>query len=214
MPRDLTAPFIAALAGGSLRPVFFCEIETNVSPAAPVRVWTGLGTFVWDAKSWLGVGDLGKISDIPDSTEVAAQGITLSLTGIPVAEVSLAFDELTQGLAVTLWMGLMSADTTVIADPAESFSGRTDEVTLEESGQTATLSIKVENELIDLQRPRESRYTDEDQKSRYPSDTGFRFVPGLQELNLSAIPGGPRIPLTGGGGSGSGDGSDGMERVG
>ena len=52
-----------------------------------------------------------------------------------------------------------------------------------EQAETATITIQAENRLVDLERPRIRRYSDEDQKSdtANASDVGFEFVPSLQD---------------------------------
>jgi hypothetical protein len=47
------------------------------------------------------------------------------------------------------------------------------------------VSISYESRLIDLERSRESRYTNEDQQRAFPGDRGFEFVPSLQDLSLT-----------------------------
>ena len=59
-------------------------------------------------------------------------------------------------------------DTMVIADEAE----------------TASLSITLENRLVDFERARVRRYTSEDQKIDFPNDKGLEFVADLQEKEI------------------------------
>jgi hypothetical protein len=49
----------------------------------PVHVWTGVGDLVWNGKTYKGVGTLGSVSTVGESSEIEAQGITLTLSGIP-----------------------------------------------------------------------------------------------------------------------------------
>jgi hypothetical protein len=51
---------------------------------------------------------------------------------------------------------------------------------IDEGAESSAISVYVESRLIDLQRPRERRYTSESQKSRFPNDRGFEFVEDLQ----------------------------------
>ena len=54
-------------------------------------------------------------------------------------------------------------------------------MTIKDSGETSTIELTVESRLIDLQRQRERRFTDADQKYFYPGDTGLQYVAGLQD---------------------------------
>jgi hypothetical protein len=41
---------------------------------------------------------------------------------------------------------------------------------------TCTISIDVEDKMVELNRSRGGRYTDQDQKARYPNDTGLEWT--------------------------------------
>ena len=73
----------------------------------------------------------------------------------------------------------------LIADPVSLFAGRMDQMVIDEQGDTSTIGLAVESNLIDLNKNRERRYTDQDQKSDYPSDLFFEYVAGLQHKRLT-----------------------------
>jgi len=56
---------------------------------------------------------------------------------------------------------------------------------IDEGAETSTIALSVESKLIDLERGRVFRYTDANQKSRYPDDKGFEFVEDLQDKRFS-----------------------------
>jgi hypothetical protein len=60
-----------------------------------------------------------------------------------------------------------------------------DVMTIQEDGQSATITINVENVLIDLQRPRVRKYTTEEQLARYPNDKSLEMVASLQEKDIA-----------------------------
>ena len=108
----------------------------------------------------------------------------MSLSGIPSALISTALGQIQQGRLCQIWLGLLAPATgALISDPYELFAGFSDVTIITEQADTATIAIQVENRLIDLERPRIRRYTDEDQKSDSANsgDKGFEFVPGLQD---------------------------------
>lgn len=175
--RSMTTATGSALAADTVYPVFLAKV-TCVS--GDVLMWTGLGTITWNGMDFLGAGELGGISAISETTETAAKGITLSLSGIPIEMVATALSETRQGLPATVWLGAMDADGALIADPFPLYAGFTDVPTLEDGADTCTVSISVESRLIDLERPRVRRYTPEDQHIDYPGDKGFDFVASLQ----------------------------------
>jgi hypothetical protein len=66
----------------------------------------------------------------------------------------------------------------------EIFSGELDQMTIVEEAETCTLSVTAENVLIKLERPTVRRFTDQDQKSRYPSDRGLEYIASLQDKEI------------------------------
>lgn len=176
--RDLTEAFVGELEAAVKTPVLFYEGDFA---SGTVRFWSGLGTIAWDGHDWTGAGNLAGVSAIEETGDVQANGVTLSLSGIPSALVSLVLEEARQGLPGTVWLGFLAADGTVVADPAIAFAGRLDVPQIEDGATTATIAISYENRLRDLERAREYRYTDESQKLFHPEDKGFEYVPSLQE---------------------------------
>lgn len=77
----------------------------------------------------------------------------------------------------------------LLADPYLVRSGRMDYVNIVAAGETTRITAQYEDRLVDLERSRERRYTDEDQQFEYSGDLGFEFVAGLQDKQL--IWGGP-----------------------
>lgn len=196
MARDLEATLITALSQNVIRPGILVEIDTA---SGVVRVWSGKGTLSWGggspANQWTGLGDFGGISPIGETRDVRAEGIKLSLSGIPAGMVSLALSDAQPGRTVSVYLAMLTETGTVIVDPYLAFSGLTDAVQMVESGETSTLEISAESELIRLQRANESRYTHDDQQIRFPGDKGFEYVEQLQEFEVQFGPQGEGIPI-------------------
>lgn len=178
MARDLTAAMQAEVVKTALTPILFYEGEFS---GGTVRFWTGFGTIVWNGQSWLGAGQLGKISAIQEAKEVSATGITVSLSGIPSSLIATALSQARQGKPGKIWFGCLNSSGAVIADPFQIFEGRLDVPEIRDGPDSAEIIISYESELVDLERPNETRYTSEDQKIIHPTDKGFDFVPAVQE---------------------------------
>ena len=69
----------------------------------------------------------------------------------------------------------------VISDPYTIFDGFMDVMKVEDSGDTATVGVSSESQLISLERPLVKRYTPEDQAITYPNDKGLEYVAGIQD---------------------------------
>lgn len=181
MSRDIAGALSTAYNSDSVRPFLLCELEFG---AETIRFWTGYGDLSWDSKTWQGSGTLIQVSSIEESYEVKASGINITLSGVPSDMLSLALGEEYHGRDCTVYMGALNEDSTVITDPAVVFRGIMDTMQINDNGEDSTINLTVENRLIDLERPRVSRYTSENQKSRFPSDRGLDFVTSLQDQTV------------------------------
>lgn len=182
MARDLTASLVTALTGDTVRAVVFYEGEFS---SGTLRFWSGVGQISWNGQTWTGAGNLGSISAIEESSDVRAVGIVCSLSGQSSAILSLVLGAVRQGLEGKVWIGAVDAAGAVVADPFLAFSGFVDVPDTLDEGESATISIRYESRLIDLDKTRERRYTDEDQQIDYAGDSGFAFVPALQDAQIT-----------------------------
>jgi hypothetical protein len=180
MSRNLTSALQTEFAKQGLCPIVLVQAQFT---SGTIYVWSGIGTLSWNGHPWLGVGTLGSISTLSEGTEVEAQGIAIGLSGIPSDLILQILGECRPNAPVKVWLGAVDSAGAVIVDPYQSFSGRMDVPEIQEGAETCSVSIHVENRLIDLGRARERRWTHEDQKIDYPTDLGFEYVASLQEWN-------------------------------
>lgn len=182
MSRGLTAAMDAAITDTDLRPCLFFEGQFA---SGDLNLWTGLGNVDWNGKTWIGAGNLIGVSEVNETSDVVANGITVSLSGVPVSYISLVIDDAQQGLPGKVYVGLLDASGAVIADPVQSFAGRLDVPEIIDGAETCVISITYESRLVDLLKPREFRYTHESQKLFDATDKGFEFVTSLQNKEIA-----------------------------
>lgn len=181
MSRDLTAGMQTEVAGKLIRPLVLVKFEFD---SGDLRLWNGIRPLTFNAEVYTGAGNLLQISGIQETQMLKAAGVTFTLSGIDAAAIAVALAEDYHGRPVTMWFGALDASENIIGDPFAQFKGTLDVMTLEDDGQTATIAVAAENELVNLERARERRYTDEDQELDYPGDRIFEFVPGLQQKEI------------------------------
>jgi len=59
-----------------------------------------------------------------------------------------------------------------------------DVMTIEDGGETSTISLTVESKLVRLEKASNRRYTEANHQSRYSTDTFFSYVSGLQSRDI------------------------------
>lgn len=178
--RGLTNDMVTEVSASQLSPILLASL----SFATPVHIWTGYGTITVGSTAYLGIGTLGSISPVEETTDLAARGISMQLSGVPTAMLAVALTENYQGRECSVLFGALQASGALVSSPVTIFSGRMDVMSINDDGQNATIGMTAENKLVDFRRPREVRYTDQEQKNLFPSDKGLQFVTAIQEKQI------------------------------
>jgi hypothetical protein len=193
MPRSLTSGVLAAIAASAVSPAFFVEIafanETlymwsgvgTITPPGPAS--NPLATFPY-GETWQGMGWLGKVSNIPQTSKIQAQNITLALSGIPAGLMVEASQQVRMNGVATVWIGFFNSSGALIEDPVQVFLGGLDVPSLTDNGDTCTIEITCENPLLTLNLAPNRQFDDADQQIYFPGDLGLSFVDALVELQL------------------------------
>ena len=200
--RDISQSTIDSLDDDVLYPFFAVELLFDGDQT--LRLWTGYGTLVYRGQDWYGTGSFLQIDSVEETTEIAARGASITLSGIPQEVLSLALSEPYQGRKANIYFGnfskglilLESSDYILFEDGSkvsleagstnlsQIFSGYMDQMNIEETADTCTVELTLENKLIDLERARVARFTSAYQKSLYPDDLGLDFVESLQDKEI------------------------------
>jgi len=199
----MTRTLDPALETAAQQPVYrdFFAVELMFA-SGPSRANSTPTDITIDGNLYRGVGELGRIGPAKESTEVQADKITVGLTGIDPALISIALADHYQGRRGTIYHGLLDEDHQVVGSYV-LFRGRMDVMPIE-MGKTATIDVAISSRLADWSRPRGARYTDEEQQRRHPGDLGLQFVSATVERELNWGSGGTSQPVVmqaaGGGG--------------
>ena len=177
MSRDISAVISAAVAAKTLDPFFAVSLAFDSST---LRLFTGHGSITFDGNIYTGAGTLLNITDIEETSEIQASGVTLVLTGVPTSLISMALDTPYQGRVCTIYFGVMLPSISA----SQVFSGYMDQMIINENSETCKIVLSVENRLIDLERPRIVRFSQNDQESRFTGDLGLEFVESLQTKEI------------------------------
>lgn len=171
---------------------------------------TGTGTV---SKVYTGAGQLMSINGLSEVNDLSAQSATLTFSGIPSDILSMALQEPYQRRECKIYFGIASTDwilqfgswddTGVWIDTSEwndgeddidaadlyyatseVFSGEMDTMNIQDSAETSIIQLSVTSRLIKLDRANVRRYTSENHKSRYPTDTFFDTVAAVQDTAI------------------------------
>jgi hypothetical protein len=205
MSREIGTGIATALEANEIQPFFGVQLYFD---SQPLYFWTGLGDLTIGGITYLGTGQFLSISEMEETAEIAAKGAVITLSGIPSNLISLAITEPYQGRICKIMFGAIDANREYLlaedgsyilredsgrieitagdATPAvELFSGYIDRMDIDEGPDTSIIAISIESRLIDLERARIFRFTDQSQKSRHPNDRGLEFVEDLQDKQFN-----------------------------
>jgi hypothetical protein len=152
-----------------IRPIWIVRLDIDKDP---VLAWTGRGDLVvtasqtgdaaLDGRTYLGLGDIGKISDITD-TEKGSNAVRLILPGVDLTDTALqqvVLDERTwQNRQAWLWFGMLNTSLNLISDPVRVKTGRMDQMTITGSGTEGSVSVAIESHQTYASQALNTRYS-------------------------------------------------------
>ena len=189
MSRTVPSSLITAWSGDTTEPYFAVEFLLDVKSGTdvngdpidfgPLRFWSGYGERTIEGETYFGAGQLISIEGVSEAADLAAKGLTVSLSGLPSSIVSAALQEPYQRRVCRVYFGDAS-----VSDVINVFSGRLNKMSIEDSADAATISVLVDSKLVEADKASNRRYTSESQKSRHSNDTFFDYVSALQDAEV------------------------------
>ena len=178
MSRGFPTNVATALAQQHVAIVTFAKLEF---PSGTVYVHNSLGTYTWGGQNWLCVGDLGSISQVEEGIDVSPYAITLTLSGLDATISGAALTEDYFMHPVTVYMGVLDADDSLLADPTPIWSGFMDQMNLSVGSDGGdAIQLIAESELSRFDVSRNLMYTNAAQQERYSGDLFFSHIHKVQ----------------------------------
>lgn len=177
MTRSVPAPLLSVLDDDVVRVFFAIDLLLD---SGSLYLWTGDGDRTISGKPYISAGAVLSISEMGETLDREAVGASISISGIPSQYLAMAYGEPYQSRQCRIYFGTLD-------DPAsylEMFTGEIDQMPIEDTGSTCTITVKVENSMVMLERPRVCRYSHQYQQSRFPGDKGLIFVAKLQKKEI------------------------------
>jgi len=185
MARTLTTAMSNAVDDEVVRPFYLIHMNLDSGDGGALYFWSGVGTYSYDSKSYIGAGNFLQMSTIQETTAVQANGLRVGLSGVNSSLITAARDADYQGRIMTVKLGLMDSSNAVISDPVVVFEGFMDVMAITDKGESCDISVSVEHRLIEFDRERVRRLTDADQQIDHSGDKGFEFIAEIQEKEIA-----------------------------
>ena len=194
MSRGFPAAVATALAQQNVAIVTFSKLEF---PSGTVYLHNSLGSYTWGGQEWLGVGDLGSISQVEEGLDVSPYAITLTLSGLDATISGAALTEDYYLHGVTVYLGVLNADDVLIDTPTQIWAGFMDQMnmTVGADGGDA-IQLVAESELSRFNKSLNLMYTNTAQQERSTGDLFFNFLHRIEGAKInwgSRTPGGSNL---------------------
>lgn len=178
--RTLDSNISTQFSSDSVVPYYAISAAFNASDI--LRIWSGYGDVTILGNTYSGAGELLNITQVSETSQTTAEGVEITISGIPSAILTYALDAEYQNKSIILYLGVLSKTTLQpVGNPYTLFSGLMDIMTISDSANTLSITVFAENRMIILNRDRIIRYTNEDQKRIFSDDKGLEYVASIQD---------------------------------
>lgn len=181
MLRVFNSSVQQALQFPQVTPAFFVSAEfAQGSGVQTLYAWSGVGNVSAAGVTWGGLGSLMSISTIEEGADsaqgITARNITVTVSGLDPQWANTIRKNFIQGGLLTISLALFAPNGTMITIPAQIFGGQMDTASVTGNGVNSTITLNVENRLVDLNRSRERLLTPSDIQLDHPLDQSCTFV--------------------------------------
>lgn len=181
--RDVASATLTASQQDLIRPVLMAKLEFD---GGRVLAHSRLGNITFAGDTYLGVGQFGAVSTAGENSDLSRSTVSLTLSNIPGDMGALVLNEYFQGRKGTIYLGYVNEDSgQLVGDPVVIHRGRMDYATIDQSGGSFTVMVKVESRFASWNKPLIRRYNNAFQQSIYPDDKGFEFVEQAAERQIN-----------------------------
>ncbi len=175
MSRTIHADTLAALSDPTVRFMYMVEIQMD---SGTIAFNGALKNYVVDSKTFVGLGNLGRVGAVQESTQLDPASISISLSGVNQTLVAAILGENYLNRRGLVYIAILDESDNIIGDPILHFDGLIASLDIT-YGRTSSISLTLNDRLVLWNRPKVRRYTKQDQQVSYPSDKGFDFVESI-----------------------------------
>ena len=201
MTRSISVAATNHITSGAINWAMLLKLDFDTDP---LYLWSGLGDLSWDGQTWTGVGDLGSITGVGESSALKDSAIKATFNHMSTDLVDAVTTMDPVGRPFSLHFALFTPDNQ-LEDVITLTSGFIDAVELVD-GDTGHISLDLVSEAALLGRLTAFRLDDQHQQNFFPGDLGLEFVTSLDEEILW---GHHKTSVTAGAGGSLGGGSGG-----
>lgn len=169
MPRTLPQSTINALKSESVAALVFIRIET---PSSTVRLTSASGAVTFKGEVYL-PATFGEVSNVTEDGDMSTSGIGFSMSGLEYSLLQLASESSFLNSPVSIWAQFEGDNDTGEMLLFEGFTSGAPSINF---GNDCSILVTCQGKFAALNRPRSLRYTDAQQRERFPDDKGMEYA--------------------------------------
>jgi len=182
VPRTISVPQVTAISGPVVRPFYLVYLDYGIG--SEVYLSSLPHDITVDGHAYIGAGRIMQISSVEEGPNLQSYGVTVTLGGIPLQYIDDVVGNNGQNRAGAIWLGMLDESYQIVGQPLLLFRGLID-TTVVSVGETINIAIALESRLVDWERAKIRRYTNQDQVAAFPADRFFEFVQGMESLDYT-----------------------------
>ena len=139
MSRTLDSNITAAISEGNISPFFAFQLDFQ---STSLYLYTGQGDLTIGGVTYTGVGSILNFTNVEESADIGAKSVSISLSGIPSTNLSLALSTPYQGREVTISFTFLPTEPAP-SDKTRAFVSLTEFITSLTRSHDSKLSVKL-----------------------------------------------------------------------
>lgn len=173
------SPVVAAAAAGrTVRAANFVRFDFA---SQIMRIWAGAGPLVAGGETWLGIGQLGKITGLEAALGGAAPEVTFTLLGVDPGLISTVINgpEEIASKPVRVYVQFFADDWSRLGAPLAVWGGSMDTIKATVRHDVATVEVTAETLFTRRGTPPYGWLSDSSQRGLFPGDFGLAMLSSI-----------------------------------
>jgi hypothetical protein len=182
MPRNLSPAFASALDADILVPALAAHFDFD---GDPLHAWSGLGDLTLGLDTYIGLEGAFAVEPLKETSDARIVSVKCQLGYVPSGSLPDLETTEWQARSATIYLVVLDPTTLAVVDYIEMFRGDMDTLSVDVGEAFSTISLTSVNGLVRLKQSWGGVYSLADsQQSGFPSDTGMRFLPAIQNRKI------------------------------
>lgn len=177
--RALSGPTLTAIADKVVALAQLVKLDLPI----PWYVNTSSWDITWIGNTYIGAPGVGRIEPI-DDTPGDIKPIRFEMPAIIDADLAEALAGQPQGAPATIYTAVFDSATAQVIETVVEYAGRLDTFSIAEDGESSVIQATAEHIGVDLLRPGNLLYSNQDQQRIHPGDRSMEYVVDQSEQQI------------------------------